>query len=179
MLLYPLINTSGTERSLRQLRSCSLGVIAALVGKDRDAHTIRWLLGTETSVMPLCLRVMVADTEVAKLLAAYIVQRILEDDLGLEYVSHTAERFYTVAVVLRKVVENFGRPGHHYAKKLFVCVLKCYLRLTEKDRTFQGLGHCLPNQLLDAVCPQVHVEVLSELVQRDDEVRELLTELLG
>jgi hypothetical protein len=49
-----------------------------------DADVIRFLLQTE--IIPLCLRIMETGSELSKTVATFIVQKILLDDMGLEYV---------------------------------------------------------------------------------------------
>ena len=74
------------NKPFEYLRLTALGVIVALV--------INFLLSTE--IIPLCLRIMERGSELSKTVATFIVQRILLDDNGLNYVCNTAERFYAV-----------------------------------------------------------------------------------
>jgi CCR4-NOT transcription complex subunit 9 len=65
-----------------------LGVIGALVKMD-DTEVINFLLTTE--IIPLCLRIMETGSELSKTVATFIVQKILLDDMGLQYICATAE----------------------------------------------------------------------------------------
>lgn len=93
LYLYPFLNTSSKQRPFEYLRLTSLGVIGALVKVD-DPEVVNFLLQTE--IFPMCLRVMGAGTELSKTVATFIVQKILLDDAGLNYVCSTSERFYMV-----------------------------------------------------------------------------------
>ena len=60
---------------------------------------ITFLLNTE--IIPLCLRIMERGSELSKTVATFIVQRILLDDSGLQYICNTAERFYAVRIIIK------------------------------------------------------------------------------
>lgn len=98
IFLYPFLNTVNKSRPFEYLRLTALGVIGALVKMD-NSDVINFLLSTE--IIPLCLRIMERGSEVSKTVATFIVQRILLDDLGLNYVCNTAERFYAVSILLK------------------------------------------------------------------------------
>ncbi|POM64608.1 Cell differentiation protein rcd1 [Phytophthora palmivora] len=80
LYLYPFLNTVSKNRPFEYLRLTSLGVIGALVKID-DSDVINFLLQTE--IIPLCLRIMEAGSELSKTVATFIVQKILLDDMGL------------------------------------------------------------------------------------------------
>lgn len=93
IFLYPFLNTVNRTKPFEYLRLTALGVIGALVKVD-NSEVINFLLSTE--IIPLCLRIMERGSELSKTVATFIVQRILLDDSGLNYVCNTAERFYAV-----------------------------------------------------------------------------------
>ncbi len=70
-----------------------------------DTEVINFLLSTE--IIPLCLRTMEMGSELSKTVATFIVQKILLDDVGLNYICATAERFFAVGAVLGNMV-RFG-----------------------------------------------------------------------
>ncbi|EME26442.1 CCR4-NOT transcription complex subunit 9 [Galdieria sulphuraria] len=94
LFLYPFLNTVSKTRPFEYLRLTSLGVIGALVKMD-DPEVINFLLTTE--IIPLCLRIMETGSELSKTVATFILQKVLLDDFGLQYICHTAERFYAVS----------------------------------------------------------------------------------
>jgi CCR4-NOT transcription complex subunit 9 len=97
LFLYPFLNTNSKTRPFEYLRLTSLGVIGALVKTD-ETEVITFLLTTE--IIPLCLRIMEMGSELSKTVATFIVQKILLDDLGLQYICQTYERFSHVALIL-------------------------------------------------------------------------------
>ncbi|PHT26816.1 Cell differentiation protein RCD1 -like protein [Capsicum baccatum] len=97
LYLYPFLNTTSKSRPFEYLRLTSLGVIGALVKVD-DTEVISFLLSTE--IIPLCLRTMEMGSELSKTVATFIVQKILLDDVDLDYICTTAESFFAVARVL-------------------------------------------------------------------------------
>lgn len=92
IFLYPFINTVNKNRPFEYLRLTALGVIGALVKVD-NTEVINFLIKTE--IIPLCLRIMERGSDLSKTVAAFIIQRILLDELGLNHICNT-DIFYTV-----------------------------------------------------------------------------------
>lgn len=63
-----------------------------------EQDVINFLLTTE--IIPLCLRIMEAGSELSKTVATFILQKILLDETGLSYICQTFERFSHVSGVL-------------------------------------------------------------------------------
>lgn len=97
LFLYPFLHTTSKTRPFEYLRLTSLGVIGALVKTD-EQEVITFLLTTE--IIPLCLRIMEAGSELSKTVATFILQKILLDDSGLSYICQTYDRFSHVAIIL-------------------------------------------------------------------------------
>jgi CCR4-NOT transcription complex subunit 9 len=143
LYLYPFLNTVSKSRPFEYLRLTSLGVIGALVKVD-DIDVISFLLSTE--IIPLCLRIMETGSELSKTVATFIVQKILLEETGLNYVCATAERFYAVATVLANMVSLLQI---HPSVRLLKHVVRCYLRLADHPRAREALKTCLPSSLRD------------------------------
>ncbi|XP_049344616.1 uncharacterized protein LOC125808980 [Solanum verrucosum] len=143
LYLYPFLNTTSKSRPFEYLRLTSLGVIGALVKVD-DTAVISFLLSTE--VIPLCLRTMEMGSELSKTVATFIVQKILLDDVGLDYICTTAERFFAVAQVLGNMV---GTLAEQPSSRLLKHIIRCYLRLSDNSRACDALRGCLPDILGD------------------------------
>lgn len=103
----------------------SLGVIGALVKND-STEVINFLLTTE--IIPLCLRIMETGSELSKTVAIFIVQKILLDDMGLQYICQTYERFYAVGTVLSNMVTQLV---DQQTVRLLKHVVRCFLRYDE------------------------------------------------
>ena len=143
LYLYPFLNTVSKNRPFEYLRLTSLGVVGALVKVD-DSDVVNFLLQTE--IIPLCLRIMETGSELSKTVATFIVQKILLDDMGLNYVCATAERFYAVSTVLGNMVQNLlDQPSIRLLKH----IVRCYLRLSDNLRAREALRQCLPEALRD------------------------------
>ncbi|KAM7498913.1 hypothetical protein LguiA_023327 [Lonicera macranthoides] len=141
LYLYPFLNTSSKSRPFEYLRLTSLGVIGALVKVD-DTKIISFLLSSE--IIPLCLRTMEMGSELSKTVATFILQKILLDDLGLDYICTTAERFFAVGRVLGNLVADGP------SLRLLKHIIRCYLRLSDNPRACDALRSCLPETLRDA-----------------------------
>ena len=149
LYLYPFLNTVSRHRPFELLRLTSLGVIGALVKVD-DSEVINFLLQTE--FIPLCLRIMETGSELSKTVATFIVQKILLDDTGLQYVCATAERFYAVSSVLSSMV---GKLLETPSIRLLKHIVRCYLRLSEHSKARDALRECLPESLNDSTFASV------------------------
>ena len=154
LFLYPFLNTQSKSRPFEYLRLTSLGVIGALVKVD-DTDVISFLLSTE--IIPLCLRIMETGSELSKTVATFIVQKILLEETGLNYVCATAERFYAVSTVLANMVQLLQV---HPSVRLLKHVVRCYLRLADHPRAREALKTCLPVTLRDnTFAPHLHVDL--------------------
>lgn len=122
LFLYPFLNTTSKSRPFEYLRLTSLGVIGALVKND-STEVINFLLTTE--IIPLCLRIMETGSELSKTVAIFIVQKILLDDNGLNYICATYERFYAVGTVLSNMVAQLVESQ---TARLLKHVVRCFLR---------------------------------------------------
>ena len=147
------------------MRLTSLGVIGALVKMD-DADVINFLLQTE--IIPLCLRIMEAGSELSKTVATFIVQKILLDDVGLGYVCATAERFYAVSTVLNNMV---GMLVMSPSVRLLKHIVSCYLRLSDNTRARDALRQALPSSLRD--------DTFGNALRDDMTVKKWLSQLLN
>lgn len=141
LYLYPFLNTLSDQRPFEYLRLTSLGVIGALVKVD-DSDVISFLLQTE--IIPLCLRIMETGGELPMTVATFIVEKILLDDIGLNYICATYERFVTVSTVLSNMVSVGNTPS-----RLLKHIIRCYLRLSDNVRAREALRQCLPDALRD------------------------------
>lgn len=98
--------------------------------------------------------------------ATFIVQKILMDEMGLNYICATAERFYAVSTVLSNMVAVMAtQPAHRLLKH----IMRCYLRLADNVRARQALKECLPQSLRDGT--------FSELAKSDPSSRKWLSQL--
>uniref|UniRef100_A0AAV1ZXF5 CCR4-NOT transcription complex subunit 9 n=1 Tax=Larinioides sclopetarius TaxID=280406 RepID=A0AAV1ZXF5_9ARAC len=143
LYLYPFLHTVSKTRPFEYLRLTSLGVIGALVKTDEE-EVINFLLSTE--IIPLCLRIMEAGSELSKTVATFILQKILLDETGLNYICQTYERFSHVAMILGKMVIALSKEQ---SARLLKHVIRCYLRLSDNPRAREALRQCLPDQLKD------------------------------
>ncbi|KAG6056523.1 Cell differentiation protein rcd1 [Claviceps sp. LM77 group G4] len=149
LFLYPFLNTTSKSRPFEYLRLTSLGVIGALVKND-SSDVINFLLTTE--IIPLCLRIMETGSELSKTVAIFIVQKILLDDNGLNYICATYERFYAVGTVLSNMVAQLVESQ---TARLLKHVVRCFLRLSDNARAREALRQCLPEPLRDATFSSV------------------------
>ena len=150
LFLFPFLNTTSRQRTFEYLRLTSLGVIGALVKNDSQ-EVISFLLRTD--IIPLCLRIMETSSELSKTVAIFILQKILLDDIGLQYICATLERFYAVTNVLKNMVDQLTSqtpPG-----RLLKHIIRCYLRLSDNLEARRLLNIVLPEKLRDNTFTEV------------------------
>jgi len=147
--------------------------VGALVKND-SSEVINFLLTTE--IIPLCLRIMETGSELSKTVAIFIVQKILLDDVGLNYICQTYERFYAVGTVLSNMVQQLvEQQTVRLLKHVVRCFLRCaraartpwplapegvlvadeMCRLSDNARAREALRQCLPEPLRDATFSSV------------------------
>ncbi|CAG7815013.1 unnamed protein product [Allacma fusca] len=164
LFLYPFLHTVSKTRPFEYLRLTSLGVIGALVKND-EVEVINFLLTTE--IIPLCLRIMETGNELSKTVATFILQKILLDDSGLNYICQTYDRFSHVAMILGKMVLSLAKEP---SARLLKHVVRCYLRLSDNSRAREALRQCLPDQLKDST--------FSKCLKDDKSTKHWLSQLL-
>lgn len=131
LFLYPFLNTKSSTRPFEYLRLTSLGVIGALVKTD-ETEVINFLLTTE--IIPLSLRIMQSGSELSKTVATFILQKILADEAGLNYICQTFDRFSHVAMVLgRMVLHQVGNKFAEEKKQFFLLVTYSLAKRTKQS----------------------------------------------
>lgn len=76
-----------------------------------------------------------------KKVAIFIVQKILLDDAGLNYICQTYERFFAVTTVLSSMTMQLVEQK---SLRLIKHVIRCYLRLADNKKALEGLRQILP-----------------------------------
>ncbi|KAK1391868.1 cell differentiation protein RCD1-like [Heracleum sosnowskyi] len=162
--LYPFIKNTNESKPFEYLRLTSLGVIGALVKVD-DTEVVSFLLSTE--IVPMCLPAMEIGSVLSKTVATFILQKILIDDVGLDYMCTTADRFFAVGKVLANMVVALSeRPSPRLLKH----IIGCYLRLADHSRACNAFRTCLPDILRDTT--------FSSCLREDPTSRKWLQQLL-
>ena len=130
-----------------------------------EPEVVQYLLNTE--VIPHCLRIMETGTDMSKTVATFIVQKILLDDVGLNYVCEKLERFVHVSAALHQMLRGLN-PDTNF--RLLKQIVKCYHRLSENPLACETLRKCLPPELSDQ-------SLVSTLRQQDPVFFQWLNEL--
>jgi len=145
-MLYPFLQHTN---KMRFLRVVSLGVIGALV-KPENSAIVKMFLGTD--LLPLCLDIMRTDKEdVTKVVATFILERILEDPYGSETVCGKLELFGNIANTLKGMIEQKGTSA-----RLVKHILHCFLFLSAKCANNTSDQHSILLDLFHVVDALVH-----------------------
>ena len=144
MYLFPFLHTTNTSRECECFKLTSLGILGSLV-KAEQPDIIEYLLQNE--FVPLCLRILKFGQEMSRIVAAFIVQKILSDPSGLSHVCTSPERLETVLKVLNIVL---GDLSVNYSQRLAKNVVMSYDNL-------------LKTQEVKQVLPKMDMEKLSKV----------------
>nr|GMC53727.1 proline synthase co-transcribed bacterial homolog protein-like [Ipomoea batatas] len=142
--VYPFLKPTSYSTPLEKLRISSLCIICGIV-KEGETKAIEFLLATE--VMPLCLCSMEIGDTLSKQAATFILQKLLSDDMGLEYICTTVARLLAVVQTLKNMVVLLSeKPSSEMLKQ----IIQCYIRLCDDSRARDKLRYYLPDRLRDA-----------------------------
>eukprot|EP00010_Vexillifera_abyssalis_P004874 CAMPEP_0201557608 /NCGR_PEP_ID=MMETSP0173_2-20130828/62796_1 /ASSEMBLY_ACC=CAM_ASM_000268 /TAXON_ID=218659 /ORGANISM="Vexillifera sp., Strain DIVA3 564/2" /LENGTH=139 /DNA_ID=CAMNT_0047970533 /DNA_START=451 /DNA_END=867 /DNA_ORIENTATION=+ len=114
---------------------------------------------------------METGSELSKTVATFVVQKILLDDMGLEYICATYERFYAVTSVLNNMINALIEEP---SQRLLRHIIRCYHRLSDNVRARKALRACIPEVIKDGSVGQ-----LSEDDNTKQWLRRLLIQLRG
>ncbi|KAJ2305609.1 RNA-binding protein, CCR4-NOT complex subunit Rcd1 [Coemansia sp. RSA 2706] len=154
-LLYPFLSTTSKAKQYDNLRLTSLGVIGALVKYDSH-EVISFFVATE--FLPLCLKIMDIGSELCKVVATFIFQKIILDDGGFHYVTSHPKRLHTVLVILNNVVNQMvAMPSGRLLKS----VTKCLIRLADNQKAKEEMREGMSEHLRDSTFAHVLAEDVS------------------
>ncbi|KAJ2519023.1 RNA-binding protein, CCR4-NOT complex subunit Rcd1 [Coemansia sp. RSA 2049] len=151
-LLYPFLSTTSKAKQYDNLRLTSLGVIGALVKYDNH-EVINFFVATE--FLPLCLKIMDIGSELCKVVATFIFQKIILDDGGFHYVTSHPKRLHTVLVILNNVINQMVAAP---SGRLLKSVTKCLIRLADNDKAKEEMHDGITEHLRDSTFVQVLAE---------------------
>ncbi|RAL63491.1 hypothetical protein DID88_003911 [Monilinia fructigena] len=95
---------------------------------------------------------METGSELSKTVAIFIVQKILLDDHGLNYICATTNDFMLSVQYLSNMVSQLVEQQ---TARLLKHVVRCFLRLSDNARAREALRQCLPEPLRDATFSSV------------------------
>lgn len=160
LYLYLFLSTKGDIKAFECVRLRSLGVLGALV-KVPNAEVIYTLLSSE--IIPICLHA----TEISRTLATFILQGLLQDIEGLQYVCEFPDQLSAVLQLLGNMVASLSeKPSVRLLKQ----VLKSYVHLLRDQRSLEALKSSFPERLSDGTFDQY--------IREDQTMRVWLRQLL-
>ncbi|KAJ1876482.1 RNA-binding protein, CCR4-NOT complex subunit Rcd1, partial [Kickxella alabastrina] len=147
-LLYPFLSTTNKAKQYDNLRLTSLGVIGALVKYD-NREVIRFFVLTE--FLPLCLKIMDIGSELCKVVATFIFQKIILDEGGFQYVTSHPRRLHTVLVILNNVINQMVAAP---SGRLLKSVTKCLICLADNEDAKEEMREGILEHLRDSTFAQ-------------------------
>ena len=139
--LYPFLRCKIKKQSVEVIKVSALGVIAALVTKEESSEVIDFLIKTE--IIPDILRIMEKGNELIRAVTCFIVQRIIDDSSGLNYICQKRERLCAVIYVLNTIIQN------KTSTRVIKYILKIYNGLIGNKDAKNLIKQNLPKKLKD------------------------------
>ncbi|KAL5865234.1 hypothetical protein ACOSQ3_002748 [Xanthoceras sorbifolium] len=160
LYIYPFLGTRIHDEPHETLRTVSLGVIGGLVAHG-EAEVVHLLL--ETGIVPCCITCMEVGNVYSKTVAAFIIHKILDQEMGLDYCCRDGYEFFTLLRPLLSLLEQLVVES---SPQLLKQVIFCCLRFTNHPRAIDVLTDCLPQSLKHrALLRQIDDRVLSNCLE--------------
>jgi CCR4-NOT transcription complex subunit 9 len=160
MYLFPFLHATNQSRECECFKLTSLGILGSLV-KAEQPEIIEYLLHNE--FVPLCLRILKFGQEMSRIVAAFIVQKILSDPNGRKSVCAHQERRETVLKVLNLVLQDLANNFSPRLSKNIVQSYDSMLRAPEAKETVAAMDLPILNMTLSQSCDDVFVKFVDDL----------------
>jgi CCR4-NOT transcription complex subunit 9 len=146
MYLFPFLHATNQSRECECFKLTSLGILGSLV-KAENSEIIEYLLQNE--FVPLCLRILKFGQEMSKIVAAFILQKILSDANGKQSICQNREKRETVLKVLNLVLRELTVS---FIPRLSKKVLASYQLMLDSKEVI-GAVRAMDLPVLDAAAP--------------------------
>jgi CCR4-NOT transcription complex subunit 9 len=160
LYLFPFLHATNQSRECECFKLTSLGILGSLV-KAEQPEIIEYLLQNE--FVPLCLRILKFGQEMSRIVAAFIVQKILSDPNGRKSVCAHQERMETVLKVLNLVLQDLANNFSPRLSKNIVQSYDSMLRAPQAKETVAAMDLPVLNMTLSQNCDDVFVKFVDDL----------------
>eukprot|EP01132_Coremiostelium_polycephalum_P010801 gene10801-13222_t len=166
--IYPFLNTTSKSKPFEYLRFSSLSVISALLKTDSQ-DIISFLI--ESDISTPCLKIMETGSELSKTVSTFILQKILNEDEGLNYFTQSGSRLQSLFFSLNSMIE--AMLPTHMSSRLLKHIVRCYLRLSDSSKARESLPSAMPECFSNGQ--------LNEFLQKEGDVivKRWFTQLMG
>ena len=161
--LTPIFALMYYEREIEFLRLTSLGIIGAM-SKTRDPE-IQYLI--EKEALTVCIVSIRHATEISRVVATFILSKLLSDDYALEYVCETDQRITSVASLLFKVLNNALNIKKDVKPRLIRYSIDCLYRLSTNVKAIPSLKALVASS--QGVCQE---RALAEFLTQDPNLKQ-------
>jgi CCR4-NOT transcription complex subunit 9 len=160
MYLFPFLHATNQSRECESFKLTSLGIIGSLVKADQP-EIIEYLLHNE--FVPLCLRILKFGQELSKIVAAFIVQKILSDQNGRKGICQNQERRDTVLRVLNIVLTELAVNFSPRLSKNVVLSYRLMLEAREVRQAVQAMDLPFLQRPLVGGCDEQFIGFIQKL----------------
>jgi len=138
MYLVPFLHTTNQSRECEHFKLAALGVIGN-IARSESPNCIEYLINNE--FIPLCLRVLKFGQDINKIIAAFILQKILTDHRGKVLICGSNEKISAVVNVLNPIVKNLSSQFNPRLSRNIVIAYEALLSYSDAIST-QVLENC-------------------------------------
>jgi CCR4-NOT transcription complex subunit 9 len=160
MYLFPFLHATNQSRECECFKLTSLGILGSLVNAE-NPEIIDYLLQNE--FVPLCLRILKFGQEMSKIVAAFIVQKILSDPNGRKCICLNPERSETVLKVLNLVLKDLATNFSPRLSKNVVASYQAMLESREVVAAVRGMELPVLDQTLAPSCNEEFSQFVGQL----------------
>ena len=157
--LFPFLHQTSSSREAEYFKLTSLGIIGSLV-KTEQPEIIEYLL--QADFVPLCLRILKFSQEISRTVAAFIIQKILSDQKGKDFIVKNKEKIATVLKVLNRAVTDLYRD---FSVRLSKHVIGSYNILLNTPEIKKTIAELFPEELFIMQTPPTADESFNTLIK--------------
>ena len=160
--LFPFLHTTNQSTECEHFKVAALGVIGTIAMSDSPSAL---LYLADNDFLPLCLRILKFGQDIQKILAAYIIQRILSTQKAIDSLNDK-EKFNSLVIILTARVKDLATNFNPRLSRN-ICIAFSYLlhapnaeeRLKAFD--FTPLGSIELHPKCDTTFRQLHAKLTS------------------
>jgi len=128
MYLFPFLHSTNPSRECELLKLASLGVIGNLVKSDSN-EVVQYLF--KNGYVPLCLRILKFGIDINRILAAYILKRLITNPVGSSLIYSSKDNLITVLKVFNTILIDLSKNFHLHLSNNIILSYEAIMNSTE------------------------------------------------
>ena len=157
--LFPVLHLTIEHSELDYITGALMAIFTSIV-KDQQSEIINYLINS--GFLPICLKVLSLSNGIIQTAAAFVLSKILADDIGLRYATETIDKSASIIRILNRILEQLGT---NFSPRLSKNIVESYKRLLPLCKSFVGtfLSDNLRSMPVNANCDAEYRDLLGNL----------------